>query len=108
MRSFHDIGIGSQLDWKRIRKLFLIGLSGAIMTFIGDWILGYGVCDESLSGLQKKLSQYPALSDGTLFWSAFLGLIGISLEGLCYFGIYRLISSFFRKISHHVLGAEGF
>ena len=93
MSTFNDIGISRQLDWNRIRKLFIIGLVGAIMTFIGDWLLGYGVYDESLTGLERKLSQYLVLSDGKIFWLAFLGLIGISLEGLCYFGIYRLIEN---------------
>ena len=82
MGTFNDIGIDSRLDWHRIRKLFVIGLFGGCMTFVGDWLLGYGVCDESLNGLERKLSQYLVLSDGKLFWSAFLGLIGISLEGL--------------------------
>ena len=100
MNNYNDIGIDSKLDWKRIRKLFIIGLLGGCMTFIGDWLLGYGVCDESLTGLEKKLSQYLILSDDKLFWSAFLGLIGISLEGLCYFGIYRLIASGSQKHAH--------
>ena len=98
--TYNNIGIDNTLDWKRIRKLFLIGLLGGCMTFIGDWLLGYGVYDESLTGLEKKLSQYLVLSDGKLFWSAFLGLIGISLEGLCYFGIYRLIASGSMKHAH--------
>ncbi|MCR4645495.1 MAG: hypothetical protein K5695_08840 [Oscillospiraceae bacterium] len=97
---YNDIGIDSSLNWNRIRKLFIIGLLGGCMTFVGDWLLGYGVYDESLSGLEKKLSQYLALSDGKLFWSAFLGLIGISLEGLCYFGIYRLIANKSMKHAH--------
>jgi len=98
--TYNNIGIDNTLDWLRIRKLFIIGLIGGCMTFCGDWLLGYGVYDESLSGLEKKLSQYLVLSDGTLFWSAFLGLIGISLEGLCYFGIYRLIASGSMKHAH--------
>lgn len=93
MDTYNDIGIARQLDWSRIRKLLIIGLVGGCMTFIGDWLLGYGVCDDSLTGLERKLSQYLTLSDIKIFWSAFLGLIGISLEGLCYFGIYRLIAS---------------
>ena len=100
MVSYNDIGIDSTLDWDRIRKLFIIGLIGGCMTFVGDWLLGYGVYDESLTGLEKKLSQYLVLSDSTLFRSAFLGLIGISLEGLCYFGIYRLIASRSMKHAH--------
>ena len=55
--NYNNIGIDNSLDWKRIRKLFIIGLLGGCMTFVGDWLLGYGVCDESLSGLEKKLSQ---------------------------------------------------
>ena len=100
MSNYNDIGIDNTLDWNRIRKLFIIGLLGGCMTFVGDWLLGYGVYDESLTGLEKKLSQYLVLSDGKLFWSAFLGLIGISLEGLCYFGIYRLIARGSRKHAH--------
>ena len=100
MRSYNDIGIDNIIDWNRIRKLFIIGLIGGCMTFVGDWLLGYGVYDESLAGLEKKLSQYLVLSDSKLFWSAFLGLIGISLEGLCYFGIYRLIASGSKKHAH--------
>ena len=98
--NYNDIGIDNNLDWKRICKLFIIGMLGGCMTFVGDWLLGYGICDESLSGLEKKLSQYLVLSDGKLFWSAFLGLIGISLEELCYFGIYRLIASRSMKHAH--------
>lgn len=93
MGTFNDIGLRRELDWSRIRKLFIIGLIGGCMTFVGDWLLGHGVYDESLTGLERKLSQYLVLSDTKLFWSAFLGLIGISLEGLCYFGIYRLIQN---------------
>lgn len=100
MNKYNDIGIDNTLDWNRIRKLFIIGLVGGCMTFIGDWLLGYGVYDESLTGLEKKLSQYLVLSDSTLFWSACLGLIGISLEGLCYFGVYRLIASGSMKHAH--------
>ena len=100
MDMIDNIGIEIKLDWIRIRKLFIIGLIGGCMTFVGDWLLGYGVCDESLTGLEKKLSQYLVLSDGKLFWSAFLGLIGISLEGLCYFGVYRLIANGSRKHAH--------
>ena len=54
--NYNDIGVDNSLIWIRIRKLFIIGLLGGCMTFVGDWLLGYGVYDESLSGLEKKLS----------------------------------------------------
>lgn len=89
---FNDIGIDSSLDWARIKKLMTIGLIAAVMVFAGDWMLGYGVRDESLHGIEKWLSNYARLSDKTLFWSALLGFIGIPLEGLSYFGVYRLMA----------------
>jgi len=100
MKTYNDIGIGRDLDWGRIRKLFCIGLIAGIMVLIGDMLLGWGVSDESLSGIAKKLSAYAYLSDKRLVWSAMLGFIGIPLEGLCYFGIYRLISPYSEKYAH--------
>jgi len=100
MQTFNDIGISSQLDWKRIRKLFIIGLIAGCMVFVGDMLLGYGVYDETLTGLERKLSQYLTLSDTKIFWSSFLGLTGIPLEGLCYFGIYRLMAERSPKYAH--------
>ena len=92
MQSFNDIGISRQLDWPRIRKLFSIGLFGALLTLIGDMILGWGVEDETLSGLARMLSAYTGTSDGGIFAAALLGLFGMTLEGLCYFGVYRLFA----------------
>ena len=40
MRNYNDIGIDSNVDRNRIRKLFIIGLIGGCMTFAGDWLLG--------------------------------------------------------------------
>lgn len=81
MSLYNDIGISSELDWKRIRKLFVIGLCAGIMVLIGDVLLGWGVMDESLTGLEYSLSSYLQLSDTRIFWSAMLGFIGIPLEG---------------------------
>lgn len=69
-----------------------IGLFGAFLTLAGDMILGWGVEDEALTGLARMLSAYTGTADGGIFAAALLGLFGITLEGLCYFGIYRLIA----------------
>lgn len=100
MQSFNDIGISRQLDWPRIRKLFSIGLFGALLTLIGDMILGWGVEDETLSGLARMLSAYIGTSDGAIFAAALLGLFGITLEGLCYFGVYRLMAERSPEYAH--------
>lgn len=100
MSEFNNIGIDGKLDWKRIKKLLSIGLFAGIITFASDWILGYGLADESLSGIGYMLSKYTGRSDSTLFWSGLLGLIGITLEGLCFFGIYRLMAEKSPKHAH--------
>lgn len=100
MTTYNDIGIDSKLDWKRISKLLKIGLVAGIIVLIGDMLLGWGVVDESMSGIEKELSPYLTLSDTRIFWSAFLGLIGIPLEGLSCFGIYRLMAGKSPKHAH--------
>lgn len=100
MSTYNDIGISKELDWARIRKLFMIGLFAGVMVLIGDMLLGWGVADESLSGMERKLSAYLILSDTRIFWSAMLGFIGIPIEGFCYFGIYRLIAPYSDKYAH--------
>ena len=100
MSTYNDIGIGKELDWPRIRKLFIIGVFAGVMVLIGDMLLGWGVADDNLSGMERKLSAYLTLSDVRIFWSAMLGFIGIPLEGLCYFGIYRLIAPYSEKYAH--------
>ena len=89
---YNNIGIDTNLDWKRIRKLMLIGLFAGVMVLIGDMLLGWGVGASGTSGLEANYSRYLGVSDGRIFWSALLGTIGIPLECMSWFGIYRLMS----------------
>ncbi len=100
MKAYNDIGIGGTLDWNRIRKLMCIGLLAGCMVMAGDMLLGWGVRDSGKTGLDHFLSCYLSLSDRRIFWSAFLGLIGIPTEGLCMFAIYRLIASRSMRYAH--------
>ena len=63
MSDFNDIGISRQLDWQRIQKLLSIGLFSAVLHLVGNLILGWGVEDESLTGLARMLSAYTTTSD---------------------------------------------
>ena len=100
MTKMNNIGIEKTLDKQRIKKLLIIGLFAGVMVFAGDFILGYGTGDASLDGLERKLSAYLSLSDTQIFVSALLGFIGIPLEGLCYFAVYRMIAPFSEKYAH--------
>ena len=54
LKHYNDIGISNELDWERIEHLFRIGFFGALLSFIGDMMLGWGVEDESLAGGCKE------------------------------------------------------
>ncbi|MBQ3375254.1 MAG: hypothetical protein IJG49_02345 [Erysipelotrichaceae bacterium] len=88
---YNDIGISKDPDYRRIRHLMKIGLFGGLLALAGDMFLGWGVCDESLSGFDYYFSRYLSVSDSRIAAASFLGLIGISVECLSYFSIYRLI-----------------
>ena len=87
MTDFNDIGISSKLDMPRIKKLLSIGLLASVLHFAGDMLLGWGVEDEALTGISRMLSAYTGTSDGGIFAAALLGMLGMVLEGLSYFGI---------------------
>ncbi|MCM1268350.1 MAG: hypothetical protein NC302_10635 [Bacteroidales bacterium] len=97
---YNDIGISSEPDMPRIRHLMKIGLFAALMVLTGDMLLGYGAAETSVSGIPVTFARYLTVSDIRIFWSALLGMIGIPLECLCYFAIYRLIASKSETYAH--------
>jgi len=100
MSKYNDIGISKELDKDRISHLFKIGIFAALLVLAGDIILGWGVTDDSLTGMNQYFSRYLTVSDGRILASSLLGLIGIPVECLCYFGIYRLIACRSEKLAH--------
>lgn len=100
MSDFNDIGISRKLDVTRIKKLLSIGLFASVLHLIGDVILGWGVEDETLTGILRMISAYTDTSDGGILAAALLGLFGMALEGLAYFGIYRMIAPYSMKYAH--------
>ena len=97
---FNNIGVSSEPDMPRIRHLMKVGLVAAVMVLAGDMLLGYGAADTEVSGIPITFARYLTVSDGRIFWSAMLGLIGIPMECLCYFAIYRLIAGKSERYAH--------
>ena len=98
----NTIGIDHNLDRARIRKLLAIGLFAAILTGIGDFMLGYGHA-ESMEGYglaASVLASAPNLADWQMIAGGLLGFFGIFLEGLAYFAIYRLMADAAPKYAH--------
>lgn len=78
------------LDWPRIQHLLKLGTFASVMVLIGDMLLGWGVGNPSVAELPTVFTRYLSVSDGRIFASALLGLIGIPIECLCWFAIYRI------------------
>ena len=97
---FNSIGIDGKLDWKRIRKLLLIGLVASIAHLTADMLLGWGVQDESLSGIRRMFSAYGQLGNRAIYTAAVVGMLSIILEALSYFGVYRLMAEQSPKHAH--------
>ncbi len=91
----------SKPDWKRIGHLFKLGIIASIIALIGgDMLLGWGIADPSLTGMEQYFSRYGTVSDSRIFWAATLGMIGIAIETMCFFGVYRVIDSVSGKYAH--------
>lgn len=97
---FNPIGIEAQLDWQRIRKLLTIGLVASVIAAAGDMKLGWGTQDDSLTGIARMFSAYTTTSDRALFWIALVGMLCMALQGMSYFGIYRLMAERSPKYAH--------
>lgn len=80
-----------ELDWPRICHLLKLGLFASLLVLTGDMLLGWGVSNPAVTELPAMFTRYLSVSDGRIFASAILGLIGIPVECLCWFAVYRMI-----------------
>lgn len=88
------------IDWKRIRHLLKLGCFAALMVLTADMILGWGTFYDGVPGLPAMWARFLLVSDERIIASAILGLIGIPLECLCWFAVYRMIEPFSKKYAH--------
>ena len=90
----------SSLDWPRIRHLLKLGVFASLMVLAGDMLLGWGVTDSEITEIPLLFTRYLTVSDGRIVASALLGLVGIPMECLCWFAIYRMIQPYSEKDAH--------
>ncbi len=97
------------INWNKLALFMKIGLIGAFLILVGDFLMGWGVKDESLSGIESQVSQYLTISDSRMFCSSLLGLVGVPLACIGHFGIYKLIKLYSQKYSKmYMIGGLGF
>lgn len=96
----NTIGINYNLDRAKIKKLLLIGLVASVMTGAGDFLLGFGEELRGESLASNVMANAVNLSDAQLIWGGLLGCIGLFLEGLAYFAVFRLMADAAPKYAH--------
>ncbi len=92
-----EIKFKEDIDWGRIGLLIKTGIIGALINLAGDLLAGWGIRDTSLTGIEGAVSQYLSMTDGRIFWSAMLGLVGAPISVFGHFGIYKLIKPYSRR-----------
>lgn len=98
-----------EIDGDKVRLLLKIGIVGAVIILIGDFLMGWGVKDMGLSGIEQQVSQYLTVSDGKMFWSSILGLIGVPIACVGHLGLYKTLKPYSRKYARlYLIGILGF
>lgn len=87
------------IDWRKAGLLLKIGVLGAFINLAGDMLVGWGVRDTSLGGIEGLVRQYITMSDEKMFWAALLGLVGAPVSVFGHFGIYKLLKPYSKKYS---------
>ena len=96
----NTIGIDYNLDRPRIKKLLTIGLFASILTGVGDFLLGYAEQAPASTVTTSILAGASHLTDWQMIAGGLMGAIGIFLEGLAYFGVYRLMADASPRYAH--------
>lgn len=86
------IGIDGNLDRARIRLLLVVGLIGSVLTGAGDFLLGFGDELPSANLAEDLMASAPNLADWQLVCGGFFGVVGIFMEGIAFFAVYRLMA----------------
>ncbi|MBR1457569.1 MAG: hypothetical protein IJ594_10490 [Oscillospiraceae bacterium] len=96
----NTIGIDNNLDRARIKKLLAIGLFASILTGVGDFLLGYAEEIPTTTTAASVMAGAPNLEDWQMIAGGLLGFVGIFLEGLAFFAVYRLMADAAPKYAH--------
>ena len=97
------------MDWKQMAFFLKIGLLGAFVILAGDLLIGWGVRDTSLAGLEGTLFPYLTVSDSRMIGAAVFGFTGVPLAVLGHCAIYRLLKPYSKRYARlYAVGIAGF
>ena len=96
----NTIGIDHNLNRERIKKLLTFGIIGSVLTGIGDFLVGFGEEIEVSSFAESMMANALNMLDAQLIAGGLFGALGILLEGLACFAVYRLMADSSLSYAH--------
>ena len=72
----------------------------AVMVFVADMVLGWETYNYDAPEFPPMFARFLLVSDERIIVAALLRLIGIPLEYMCWFSVYRLIKPYSEKYAH--------
>lgn len=99
----------NNVNWARIALFLKIGILGAVVILAGDLLMGWGVRDTSITGIEGQLSQYLTVSESRMFWASVCGFAGVPIAVVGHYGIYKLLKPYSSKYARmYAIGILGF
>ena len=86
-----------ELERNRIALLLKLGILGSLVILSGDMLMGWGVKDTTLPGLESQLSPYLEISDLRMILASIFGFAGVPLAVIGHYGIYKLLKPYSTK-----------
>ncbi len=72
----------------KIRRYFIIGLIGSVVTVVGEWLQGYAPSTDMTSEMTRLLSAVASLPAWKIGMGSTLGAIGILMQFYGYYALY--------------------
>ena len=97
------------MEKKKIARYLTIGIIGALVILAGDLIMGWGIKDTRIPGIEGQIAQYLTISDKRMFWASIFGMSGVPIAVVGHYGIYQLLKPYSKKYSRmYAIGIVGF
>ena len=96
----NTLGIENNLDRPRIAKLLRFGIVGTLLVLIGDFLLGWAPVEGAEGALEVLVAPALSLPRECVIAGMLLGVVGLPIQALSYFGVYRLMADAAPGLAH--------
>ena len=101
--------IFSNEELKQFNHLIYIGILGALIILVGDLIMGWGLKDLRIQGIESQIIQYRDVSDIRMIIASICGFSGVPVAVIGHYAIYKILKAYdVKEAKLYLLGMLGF